>query len=81
MDARSVLELKATASRDLLVSGPNLAAQALLAGLVDELALYVWPIILGGRNPALPTDTRSDLELVDEHRFGNGVVRLCYRPT
>jgi riboflavin biosynthesis pyrimidine reductase len=73
-----VHDLKAAASRDLLVGGPNLAGQALAAGLVDELALYVWPMVLGGRKPALPTDTRADLGLIDEHRFGNGVVRLRY---
>jgi riboflavin biosynthesis pyrimidine reductase len=67
--------VKAAASRDLLVGGPNLAAQA----LVDELALFVWPIILGGRYPALPTDTRADLELLDEHQFSSGVVHLRYR--
>jgi dihydrofolate reductase len=78
-DPRAVLDLKAAATRDLLVGGPNLAAQALAAGLVDELALFVWPVILGGRNPALPTDTRADLELIDEHRFGSGVVHLRYR--
>ena len=75
----AVLDLKAVASRDLLVGGPNLAAQALVAGLVDELVLFVWPVILGGRNPALPTDTRADLELMDEHRFSSGVVHLRYR--
>jgi dihydrofolate reductase len=69
-----VQDLKAAASRDLIVGGPHLAAQALAAGLVDELRLFVWPVVLGGRNPALPTDTRSDLELLDEHRFSNGVV-------
>lgn len=78
-DADAVRELKATATTDLLVGGPHLAAQALAAGLVDELALIVWPIVLGGRNPALPRDVRLDLELVDEHRFGNGVVHLRYR--
>ena len=78
-DPSAVLDLKAAASRDLLVGGPNLAAQALVAGLVDELALFVWPVVLGGRNPALPTDTRADLELIDEHRFGSGVVHLRYR--
>jgi riboflavin biosynthesis pyrimidine reductase len=62
-----------------LVGGPNLAAQALAAGLVDELALFVWPIVLGGRKPALPTGTRFDLELVDEHRFRSGVLHLRYR--
>jgi hypothetical protein len=44
----------------------------------DELALFVWPVVLGGRNPALPTDSRVDLELIDEHRFGSGVVYVRY---
>jgi dihydrofolate reductase len=71
--------MKAATGHDLLVGGPNLAAQAFTAGLVDECQLLVWPIVLGGRNPALPTGTRVDLELLDEHRFGNGVVHLRYR--
>jgi dihydrofolate reductase len=78
-DPNVVLDLKAAASRDLLVGGPNLAAQALVAGVVDELALFVWPVVLGGRKPALPTGTRADLELLDEHRFDSGVVHLRYR--
>ena len=78
-DPNAVHELKAAAGADLLVGGPNLAAQALAAGLVDELALFVWPVILGGRNPALPTETRADLELIDKHRFTGGVVYLRYR--
>ncbi len=78
-DVGAVRELKATAGDDLLVGGPNLARQALDAGLVDELALFVWPVVLGGRNPALPTDARVDLELLDEHRFGGGAVHLRYR--
>ncbi len=59
--------------------GPKLTAQALVAGLVDELALFVWPVVLGGRTPALPTDMRVDLKLIDEHRFSTGVVHLRYR--
>jgi dihydrofolate reductase len=78
-DPRAVHDLKSTAGRDLLVGGPNLAAQAIGAGLVDELALYVWPVVLGGRNPALPTDAPIDLELIDEHRFDLGAVHLRYR--
>lgn len=78
-DPSAVPDLKAATSRDLLVGGPNLAAQALAAEVVDELALFVWPVILGGRKPALPTAMRADLELVDEHRFSSGVVYLRYR--
>jgi dihydrofolate reductase len=78
-DPRAVHDLKAAAGRDLLVGGPNLAAQALGVGLVDELALFVWPIVLAGRKPALPTDLHADLELIDERRFKSGAVCLRYR--
>jgi dihydrofolate reductase len=78
-DPRAVRDLKGGARRDLLVGGPNLAAQALEDGLVDELQLFVWPVVLGGRKPALPTDRRTDLDLLDERRFRNGVVQLRYR--
>jgi len=78
-DPDAVRDRKAVADTDLLVGGPNLAAQALAADLVDEVVLYVWPIILGGRNPALPTGARVDLDLIDEHRFDSGAVLLRYR--
>jgi dihydrofolate reductase len=76
----AVHELKAGASSDLTIGGANLAAQALKAGLVDECQLFVWPVVVGGGKPAWPTDTRADLELLDERRFGNGVLLLRYRP-
>ena len=78
-DPGAVHDLKAGASRDLLAGGPNLAAQAFKAGLVDECHLFIWPVVLGGGNPALAIDTRADLELLDERRFSNGVVYLRYR--
>ena len=78
-DPGAVHDLKAAASRDLIVGGPNLAAQAFQAGLVEECHLFIWPVVLGGRKPALPTDTRAELQLLDERRFGNGVVYLAYR--
>jgi dihydrofolate reductase len=79
-DPTAVRELKAAASSDITVGGANLAAQALKAGLVDECQLLVWPAVVGGGKPALPTDARTDLELIDERRFENGVVLLRYRP-
>ena len=78
-DPGAVHDLKAAASSDLLVGGPNLAAQAFKAGLIDECHLFIWPVVLGGGKPALSTDMRAELELLDERRFGNGVVSLRYR--
>jgi dihydrofolate reductase len=78
-DPDAVGQMKASASRDLSVGGPDLAAQALKAGLVDELHLLMSPVVVGGGNRALPDDVHLDLELLDEHRFGNGVVHVHYR--
>jgi dihydrofolate reductase len=78
-DPETVRELKASADRDLTVGGPDLAAQAIKAGLVDEVHLFLTPVVIGGGNPALPDGVRVNLELLDERRFGNGVVHLHYR--
>jgi len=78
-DPESVHDLKASATSDLTVGGAHLAAQAFKDRLVDECRLFVWPVILGGGKPGLPSDTRVDLELLDERRFGNGVMALRYR--
>ena len=76
---RVVQELKAAATSDLTIGGANLAARAMAAGLVDECQLFVWPMIVGGGKPALLAGIRTNLELLDEHRFDNGVVHLRYR--
>jgi dihydrofolate reductase len=78
-DPEEVGELKATAERDLSVGGPELAAQAIRAGLVGEIHLVVAPVVVGGGNQALPDKVRLDLELLDERRFDNGMVHLRYR--
>jgi dihydrofolate reductase len=77
-DPDAVSELKAAADRDLEVGGPELAAQAIAAGLVDEIRLYLSPVIVGGGKPALPAGLGVDLDLLDERRFANGVVHLHY---
>jgi dihydrofolate reductase len=74
-----VRQLKASAESDITVGGPDLAGQAIRAGLVDELQLFVTPIFVGGGKPSLPKGVRVTLELLDERRFGNGVVYLQYR--
>jgi dihydrofolate reductase len=77
-DTDAVAALKAAAERDLLVGGPQLAGQAITAGLVDEIHLFVSPVIVGGGTRALPDGRHLDLELLDEQRFANGVLHLHY---
>jgi dihydrofolate reductase len=62
------------------VGGAALAGQAIAANLVDELQLFVVPVIVGGGKPWLPQDVHLSLELVESHRFASGVVFLRYRP-
>ena len=77
-DAEAVRRLKASAARDLGVGGPALAAQALAAGLVDELHLFLVPHLVGGGKRALPAGVRLPLALLDQRRFASGVVHLHY---
>jgi dihydrofolate reductase len=79
-DPDQVRKLKAAAGRDLTVGGPQLAAQAIAAGLVDEYQLFVVPAVVGGGTRSLPGQVHLNLTLAQEHRFGSGVVYLCYRP-
>lgn len=78
-DPAVIRRMKADASRDIAVSGPTIAGQAMKLGLVDECHLFLSPIVVGGGTPALPDNVRIQLELLDERRFGNGVVHLHYR--
>jgi dihydrofolate reductase len=78
-DPEAVLRMKASAGRDMIVGGADLAAQAFRAGLVDECHLFVAPIVVGGGKRSLPDDVRVKLELLDERRFGSGMVYLHYR--
>jgi dihydrofolate reductase len=78
-DPEAVRQLKAEAERDLSVAGPELATQMFEARLLDECHLFLAPIVVGAGNPALPRNVRVMLELLDERRFGNGMVHLRYR--
>jgi dihydrofolate reductase len=78
-DREAIRQLKASAKRDITVGGPELAAHAIRAGLVDELHVFLTPVLVGGGNQALPDGVRVNLELLDERRFGGGVVHVHYR--
>lgn len=62
---------------DVAIAGPTLAGQAF--DLIDEFRMLVSPVIVGAGTPFLPAGAKVNLELVDERRFGNGVVYLRYR--
>ena len=77
--ASAVKDLKLAAKAEILIGGAELAAHAFRAGLVDECHLFILPIILGGGKPALPSDVRLELELLQERLFGSGTVYLRHR--
>jgi len=74
-----IRQLKSASVRDMTIGGADLAGQAIRAGLVDELQLFLVPVIVGGGKPAMPTNVRLDLELLDTRRFASGTVYLRYR--
>jgi dihydrofolate reductase len=79
LEPEAVRRMKAESERDLSIAGPELAAHAFRAGLIDEIQLYLSPIIVGAGNQALPDGVKVPLELLDERCFGNAVVHLRYR--
>ena len=78
-DPAAIAKLKKESSRDIGIGGAELAGEAIKAGLVDEMHLFLHPIVIGGGRRALPNGTRVQLELLDEKRFQSGVVHLHYR--
>jgi dihydrofolate reductase len=74
----AVRRLKANAGSDIAVAGPELAAQAIQAGLVDEFQMRVCPVVIGGGKSYFPSGVRLDLELVQERRFRSGDIFLRY---
>jgi dihydrofolate reductase len=78
-DPEAVRRLKSAAASDLSIGGPTLAAHAFRAGLVDDVHLFLNPVLVGGGTRALPDGVRLDLELVEERRFSNGVIYTHHR--
>jgi dihydrofolate reductase len=75
----AVRELKAGTKRSIGIGGATLAAAALRSGLVDECRIFLNPVAVGGGLRFLPDGLDLRLDLLDERRFGNGVVYLRYR--
>jgi dihydrofolate reductase len=80
-ESGAIARLKETSQSDISIGGPELAGAAFAAGLVDEYHAFLHPIAVGSGKPALPTDLRVQLELLDQRRFESGVVYLRYAIT
>jgi dihydrofolate reductase len=78
-DPDAIRRLKESSGADITIGGPEIAGQAMSAGLIDECHLLLNPIVLGGGKRALPDNLRIRLDLLGERRFGSGVVHLHYR--
>lgn len=78
IDPDRIRRLKASATRDITIGGPHLASAMLAAKLVDEVHVFVHPIIIGHGIPIVPKDVRIPLELVAETKLG-AVTQLTYR--
>jgi dihydrofolate reductase len=78
-DADAARALKVSAERDLAIGGPDLAARAFDAQLVDECHVFLVPVVIGRGKPAFPTGRRLDLTALDNRRFADGTVYLRYR--
>ena len=74
-----IRDMKASASKDLTIAGPNLAAQAIEAGLVDEIHMFVAPVLVGSGDRAFPVRTFVELNVVEQRRFDGGFLFLRYR--
>jgi dihydrofolate reductase len=80
-DPAAIRQMKLAAAHDIIIGGPDLAAHAFKSGLIDECHLFLIPIMVGSGKKSLPNNIRLELELLDERRFGNGVVFLRYQAT
>jgi dihydrofolate reductase len=78
-DPEAVRKLKAESDHDLSVDGPNLASQAIAAGLVDEYHLFITTSVVGGGKRFFPDGVRLDLDLVEHRSFASGLIYAHYR--
>lgn len=78
-EADAIARLKRESLADITIGGADLAAHALDADLVDELGLFLYPVILGRGKPAFQNRLPRHLELLDARNFDSGVVYVHYR--
>ncbi|AZG44225.1 dihydrofolate reductase family protein [Gordonia insulae] len=77
----SVRRLRDEVDGDVLVAGSRTLVHTLLTlGLVDQLRLMVFPVVLGSGFRVFPdTEQKIDVTLIDQRTLGNGVQFVTYR--
>jgi dihydrofolate reductase len=66
--------------KDVSIGGAGLAAQAVELGLVDELRVFRYPVVVGGGTPYLPPVTEDiRLDLIETRTFGSRVIYERYQ--
>ncbi|MFD9128644.1 dihydrofolate reductase family protein [Kitasatospora sp. NPDC059571] len=77
-----MVALKSRPGGELVLGGAELAASFRRLDLIDEYRIYVHPVLIGRGRSAFPVTGRtSDLRLLENRSFGNGVVLLRYERT
>ena len=65
--------------KDVGIGGAGLAAAAIELGLVDELRMFRYPVVVGGGTPFLPPVTEDvPLDLIETRTFGSRVIYERY---
>ena len=61
--------------KDVGIGGAGLAAAAIELGLVDELRMFRYPVVVGGGTPFLPPVIEDiPLDLIETRTFGSRVI-------
>ncbi len=81
--AEAIARLKEEDGEDIMVNGSGELIRTLMQNhLLDELRLYVHPVVVGSGIRLFDGESDSvELALVDSHAYDNGVISLTYKPT
>ena len=77
--AKEAAATLAATDKDVAIGGAGLAAQAIELGLVDELRMFRYPVVVGGGTPYLPPVTEDiTLDLIETRTFDSRVIYERY---
>lgn len=79
LDLEALRSIVDGAPGEVEIFGPTVAADAIRAGMLTDLHLFVVPMIVGGGLRALPDGARLEMRLVEPETFADGAVHLHYR--